>query len=658
MATRSYVTPSAYDPTDAEFTIATIDGNPYLQMGALGREDAALFRSLIDGYAGFFLNGKRVAAVRITERYDPTNGVQLESLPTLTTGGEYHVRFTQARPGRDGSNRRTGGMQPFSDDGMMGRRYGPMIPFNRYNRPRMLPYTGDGMTGKPSGEPMLGRLPKKREGAQDMLSRLDGMPDAVADYIWAKISDRVPEGTTLRDAEQTFDLIRARLDGFIEGYTEAYTTTEKSKLSGIEDRATRDQSGIEILGLLLGLNANQRDSLRNGINAQVQGSYAPGSTISATVANVLAALKGFSDDQDAEARTALDVMQNSRDALIELVDGSVGNIEVAQLISSGVRALTFGDGYLWYVYSNRLQKVNMATGEDTEVTTLSSGGVSYITFGDGHIWFIRPQVNRYDLRKINITTGVETQVTQIQGSGAAVLSTASLIAFGDGHIWYYYRHGGRFYLQKVNLTTNVDTRVATVVSGVISLTFGGGHLWYVYLSGIMRLHKINAVTGVDTEVAQFASSSQLRYLTFGNGYVWYIDKLANPDRLHKVNAVTGVDTLVAPLASNSVQYSAFGNGSIWYIDRSGSLNALYKTETVPINVGDLLGVLSVDQPKARRAIQALGRDITLSSGSSGTARANIVIEVSAEGDISVAQTSKTIASGSTWIGIDFAGGVI
>ena len=111
MATRSYVTPSEYDPTDAEFTIATIDGNPYLQMGALDRDDSALFRSLIDGWAVFVQDGQRVAGVRITERYDPMKGVQLESLPQLTIGGEYHVRFSQARPGRDGANRRTGGMQ-------------------------------------------------------------------------------------------------------------------------------------------------------------------------------------------------------------------------------------------------------------------------------------------------------------------------------------------------------------------------------------------------------------------------------------------------------------------------------------------------------------------------------------------------------------------
>ena len=201
MATRSYVSPAEYDPADTEFTVATIDGNPYLQMGALDRDDSALFRSLIDGYAGFFQDGQQVAAVRITARYDATKGVQLESLPRLTIGGGYHVRFTQARPGRDGiggSNRRTGGMQPFGIDGMMGRHYGPMIPFNRYNKIRMLPYSGEPMTGKPSGEPMLGRFPKKRQSGEDILDLFDGIPEMVRDYMVELIEDRLrPDGPEL-----------------------------------------------------------------------------------------------------------------------------------------------------------------------------------------------------------------------------------------------------------------------------------------------------------------------------------------------------------------------------------------------------------------------------------------------------------------------------
>ena len=285
MPARAYVTPSSYRPDAAEFTIATIDGDPYLQMGALDRDDAALFRSLLDGWAGFFTEeGQRVGVARIIARYDAEKGVALGNLPNLQISNEYHVRFSQARPGRDGkdgANRRTGGMQPISRNRMEGRRYGPMIPFNRYDKPRMCPYTGDGMTGKPSGDPMTGRLPKEREGAQDILRYLDGQPELVRDYM--------------------LDLVREAISE--NNFTDALLL----KLNEIEDRATRDQSDVEILALLLGLNANQRDSLRNGINAQVAGSYAPGSTISATANNVLAALVAMSTSQENSARSAIGI---------------------------------------------------------------------------------------------------------------------------------------------------------------------------------------------------------------------------------------------------------------------------------------------------------------------------------------------------------------
>ena len=135
------------------------------------------------------------------------------------------------------------GMNPFPGDGMKGRTYGPMIPFNFNGLGRMKPYSFTPMTGKPSGKPMRGRYPKKREGAGDILHSLSGQPDLVKDYIWDLIMDRVPE---LRDAEETYNLIQSR----IAGYTDPFTPTEKIKLRDIETRATADMTANEIISLL------------------------------------------------------------------------------------------------------------------------------------------------------------------------------------------------------------------------------------------------------------------------------------------------------------------------------------------------------------------------------------------------------------------------
>ena len=104
-----------------------------------------------------------------------------------TEFGEWH-EVRDGRDGRDGMGggrkRSASGMTPFALDGMQGRRYGPMIPFNVNCLGGMCPYTRDGMIGKPSGTPMTGRFPKKRQSAEDILAMFDGVPALVADYMW------------------------------------------------------------------------------------------------------------------------------------------------------------------------------------------------------------------------------------------------------------------------------------------------------------------------------------------------------------------------------------------------------------------------------------------------------------------------------------------
>ena len=114
---------------------------------------------------------------------------------TAERGLTLPIPIEPPEPTGDGTTRRTGGMQPFSVDGMQGRTYGPMIPFNRYDTLKMLPYTGDPMDDRPTGTPMLGRLPRKRESGEDILRLFDGVPDLVRDYMFDLIEERIPDPT-------------------------------------------------------------------------------------------------------------------------------------------------------------------------------------------------------------------------------------------------------------------------------------------------------------------------------------------------------------------------------------------------------------------------------------------------------------------------------
>ena len=83
------------------------------------------------------------------------------------------------------------GMTPFSKERMEDRRYGPMLAFDINGLGEMRPYTNTPMTGKPSGTPMLGRYPKHRESAEDILDIFEGQPEAVKEYIWSLIRSEV-----------------------------------------------------------------------------------------------------------------------------------------------------------------------------------------------------------------------------------------------------------------------------------------------------------------------------------------------------------------------------------------------------------------------------------------------------------------------------------
>ena len=95
---------STIDTARTDFTIATINSNPYLQFGVLSEADTDYIESLLtETVVGFFQEGSHVSSARIEATFDETNGLQLEAVPSpaLTLDEEYEIRFTQARPGTD-----------------------------------------------------------------------------------------------------------------------------------------------------------------------------------------------------------------------------------------------------------------------------------------------------------------------------------------------------------------------------------------------------------------------------------------------------------------------------------------------------------------------------------------------------------------------------
>ena len=248
-----YVDPNTFDRTQAQFTIATIGGEYYLQMGGLDAYDQKSFESLISGHAGFFRSGERVGLVRVAAEYDADRGVKISSLPELMANREYEVDFSQARPGRDGMDGEDApihfyrGIKPFNR-GIHGKFYRGVTPFYRGLKPFYRGIHGGFHRG------ISGIQDEKRsQDAVDVLNMFDGVPELVADYMWDLIMDRIPAATQLRNEEETYNLIRARIEGYVQGYTEAFTATEKSKLAGVETGATADQTASELLALLLAL---------------------------------------------------------------------------------------------------------------------------------------------------------------------------------------------------------------------------------------------------------------------------------------------------------------------------------------------------------------------------------------------------------------------
>ena len=56
----------------------------------------------------------------------------------------------------------------------------------------------------------------------------------MSNYFYNLIQDRLPPATELRNADQTYALIRTHIEGYVTGYTEAFTSALRDKLAATE----------------------------------------------------------------------------------------------------------------------------------------------------------------------------------------------------------------------------------------------------------------------------------------------------------------------------------------------------------------------------------------------------------------------------------------
>ena len=419
--------------------------------------------------------------------------------------------------------------------------------------------------------------------------------------------------------------------------------------------------------MLLGLNANQRDSLRNGINAQVAGSYAPGSTISATIANVLTALKGFSDDQDSEARTALDVMQNSREALLDLANQPTIEYEgIATNITQSAYLISGGD-YLWFANLGQnpsvIYRVNPTTKEVSSETlrVRSSTRVYDMVYDNGYIWYI----NRAGLTgfyKINVSTGVVSSrlVTWNQLFNG--------LSVGDGFIWFYdpITRSAR----KINPATDtLETERLNLGQSVFYMFYYDRHIYFITrpTSSNFQLNKVNIATGIVSNNIVDLEDNRITYFNFltstvVDNFFYFIG--GNRRRINRINLTNetlediGLDVV-------NILSIAYADDKLWVLqNQHPDPDVIRAIEKTTITNTDLLNALNGIQDDARLAIQALGRNVTVQLYDRGTIPgpiSGILLTGDANGfrEIIVNRSnSVNLASGQKGVVISFDGGII
>lgn len=689
-----YVEPDTFDRTQEQFTIATIGSEYYLQMGTLSEDNQRLFESIIDGHAGFFQDDTRVGLVRVTGEYDADNGVKIASLPELMANNVYAVDFSQARPGRDGEDAPIHfyrGVKPFYR-GVHGRFYRGVIPFYRGITPFYRGIHGKFHRG------VSGQQDEKRPfDAIDILGLFDGIPEEVGDYIWRLIMDRIPDQTTLRTEEETYNLIRARIEGYVTGYTEAFTDTlktklesteiftpnEKTKLTGVEANAKDDQTGSELLALLLAL---------------PEGTRLPYSWLDGRPTIPMDTLAWGGQWRTLTAYSDGTIVVDNNNVFLYLVDIPATNTtRPGDDLATNVEHLDIGSP----------EDITHAANSGLTITFTRRSGASFsITITSTDIY------NAINAMTDDQKTGLRTIISAaaaVHNHDGRYYTETETDTLLDGKSDTGHNHDRRYYQEsevdtlldgKSNTGHNHDGRYYTENEANSRFAINGHGHNYAPNNGSGIIALIDAVLGAGWKSGGSEPFTPTRTLgrwtrssrsgtQLSNGGYYIFPTLPtgnflqlspvdadNANRLSDIQGLasgtplvlgdrifvfTGIDRTGATFVTLAGYWVA-GRGDITSIGTTVTIRQIGHTGRMGqwTHWRDLVsrGIKTAEQQSARIAIQALGRDITVIYRSSRSIEANIYIVTDSSGVVAAGSGSRTLSSGQKAVGINFAGGVI
>ena len=472
---------------------------------------------------------RQALARHIADGYDTSSAaslfnVRLDFIEREQRTPEY-LKYLKNELGRNRDNTVTKGQLAKAIEGVDGqgggRRYYPLNPYSTplprvYDKP-LDPYPYEALN--PYFAPLIAfdeplSTEEIYEDGVDIVSKLEGVEQLVDQRLYNLISHLLPDQVDSLD----WDAITGKPNFFSGRYPDLSDKPDTFPPAAHNHDGryyTEDQSNLLLSEKS---NADHAHDHTYFTQRQINEGFAPISTISATSPNVLAAVEGFTDEQD---RKALEVLGLTR----EYVDLNLKQLSETSLptVAHGMIISPTNNNEILYVNNGRsISRLDRATGTDlrrfaqgessatdfigitydstnSEVLSVDNNSNRWFRYGtDGTLLGVR----NLSTRSPNINT-LPTGITYNATSREVLVSDRR-----DPRYWFRYSTDGT-YLGKVSLhSENTNPQGMTTISGNVLVVDGNGKV-YVYEPDGTFIRAYNANLGGLTGISYDATNQEI-----------------------------------------------------------------------------------------------------------------------------------------------------